>query len=245
MKPFNRLLQAALILWLAGAAALAQTAEEILDKATDAMGGKEAAANIKSMSFKGSVSMPGNFNGDVSGYAKDGGKLFVKTVIQAPGMQMEQTQGCDGETCYSKDNMMGARILEGQEKEAMLIQNDFQTQMDWRALYAKYEYRGMEQFEGRDHHKVYLETPGGMTMTNYYDAESYMLKRTEGVMKGALGSISYDLVYNAYQTLAHGIKAPSQMTMSMMGQNIAMTMSDYKLNPELDDSLFALPEELR
>ncbi len=247
MKLSNkRLWLAAAVACLAAVPAIAQDkAAEIMDKAAQAVGGVEAAKGITSMSLVGKVTLMSSLSGDIEVFMKDGGKMLAKTHIKAPGMQMEQIQGCDGENCYSKDTMMGLRMLEGQEKEMMLVQNDMQHQLDWRKVFTKYAYAGQQERDGRQVHAIDLEMKSGMKMTNFYDAEDFMLLAAEGSFTGPMGTLNYTMAFHDYETLDYGFKTPKKVVMTAMGQEIEMTYSDIKINPALDDAMFALPEELR
>ena len=240
MKTFNVLL----ISLLTATAAFSQTAEEILDKSQKAMGG-DAYNDIKSMVTVGEASMPGNIKADLSIYTKEGGKLLVLSKINAPGMTMEIKQGCNGEDCYSEDPTLGKRLLEGQEKEMMMMQNDFQAQANWRRLYSKVEYKGEGDVGGKKVHKVYVETEAGVKMTNAYDAETYILLQSEGTSTMAMGTLNFTNLFEDYKDVGKGILMPMTTKMNMMNMQMVMNFTEVELNAPIPDSKFDLPPGLK
>ena len=223
----------------------AQTAEEILNKAADALGGQAAVEGIESMMVMGKIKIPTGQTGEMTVYLKDGGKILVKTKISAPGIDMEVIQGCDGSDCYSTDPMTGARLLEGQEKENMLMQNDFMSEIEWKKLYAKTEYKGEGEVDGKKAHMVYLETKAGMKMTNYYDAESYLVLQSSGESESPMGVMKFDLKNLEFKDIHKGFKIPVKTTVTTMNMTMEMWIEEAEVNIKIPDSKFALPAGLK
>ncbi len=229
-----------LLLWLFAGLAFGQSAEEILDKATEALGGAKSMEGISSMIVLGKVTIPPGIEAKMEILQKDGGKILVTTKVEAPGINMEIVQGCNGTDCYSNDPNMGLRELEGQEKEMILVQNDFMALANWRTLYAKTEYRGKAEVDGRPTFQVYLETPEGMSMTNSYDAESYLLLKSEGNTQFVMGNLNFSTTFHDYEE-HQGLKVPMKTKTSMMGQTMEMTLDEIEINVNIPDSKFKLP----
>ena len=221
-----------------------QTAEEIMDKSADAMGGS-AAKEVTTMVMAGSMTMMGTIKGDLLIYSKEGGKVYTQTTINAPGMKMEVVQGCDGTDCYSVDPNFGKRLLEGQEKEMMMLNNDFQAMTDWRKTYTKYEYKGEGEFNGKKTHKVYLESDAGMKLTQEIDAETWLPVRGEGNMVSPMGAMDFVLLYRDYKDVHNGMLLPMTLEHKIMNQSMVMTIDEVEVNVKIPDSKFALPEGLK
>ena len=224
--------------------AWSQTAEEVLDKAAEAIGGK-VAQEIDSMFMNASLVLPGGIKGKMEISAKGSDKIFVKTVINAPGMKIESVQGCDGTDCYSNDPNFGLRLLEGQEKEMLLTQNDFKIISGWRDFYVKHEYKGTGEVNGRKTHMVYLETKEGMGMTNHYDAETYLALKSDSTMEGPMGKMKVSSHFLEYKDVHKGFKLPMKTTITMMGQNMESTYDSMEVNLPIPDSRFQLPAGLK
>ncbi len=226
-------------------AGLCQTAEEVMDKAAQALGGERALKDIHSMVVQGRMIIPPGVTGKLSIMTKDGAKFFMVTKLSEPGMNVEMKVGCDGTDCYSSDPFMGTRLLEGQEKESALIQNDFRADLEWRKLYTKVEYKGEGQVEGKKVYKVYLETSAGMTMTNSYDAESYLALKSEGVNQSPIGTQNFVIRFYDYKDVHQGFKIPMRMTISAMNQTMEMHVDEVEVNVNIPESKFVLPAGLK
>ncbi len=229
---------------LAAMPAFSQDAAEIMDKAAKAVGG-QAALNIKSMVSSATISMPGGIKGKLLLSYKSEDKIHVKTTINAPGINIEAMQGCDGKDCYSKDPNFGLRLLEGQEKEMMLTQNDFKNIVEWRSYYTKAEYKGESDVNGKKAYMIYLETKEGMVMTNYVDAETYLTLKSEVKTESPMGKMDVVMNYHDYKDVHEGFMMPMKTTMTMMGQEMKTEYDSFEVNIPVPDSRFALPEGLK
>ena len=223
----------------------AQTADEILEKAVQALGGDQISEEIQSLVIGGEINIPPGITGKLKIYQKGEGKVYAATTIKAQGLNMEIVQACDGTDCYSNDPNMGLRLLEGQEKEMLLLQNDFMAYLDWKDLYPTREYKGQEDFEGRKVHKVFLKSEQGMTMTNYYDAENFMILKSEGTTENPLGSFTFTTVLKNYKDVFKGFKIPMVSETKLMGQTMTMTLDDVEVNVDIPEEKFKLPEGLK
>lgn len=237
MKRFSILALLALTL----APCFAQEADDILEKSNKAMGA-DAAKGITSYIVNGEMSMSNGMSGKMTIYFKEGNKLLVRQVIESMGVEM--TMGCDGNDCYANDAMMGLRKLEGQDKDQLIQGNNFTSSLDYKANYPKREYKGEADVNGKAAHKVYLETEGGMKMTNYYDKESYMLVKNDVTMKSPMGEMTAESWVKDYKDIFKGFTIPSSMLAKTMGMEINMKFTEVEVNVDIPDSKFALPAGL-
>jgi hypothetical protein len=226
--------------------AMAQTAEEILDKSAKAAGDLDEIAKITSVTTTGSIFLPQGIQGKVEILNKDPKKVKMTMDVEAPGMKMQTVMGCDGVDCYSNDPMMGLRKLEGAEKEAMLIQNDLRSQIQWRNMYMEPKLEGKETLpDGREAFKISMQTKAGMPVTNYYSTKDYTLLRSDMVNKGPMGEIKTETYMEDYKKFSGIIYLPSVMRTKMMGNmEMRMIIEDMDVKTPLPDSLFKLPPGL-
>ena len=218
----------------------AQTAEEIMDKAAQAVGGADAVSDLKSMVTKGTATMDNGMKATMTIYAKEGGKLYVKTVVP---QVMEQIQGCNGKDCYS-DDQMGLRLLEGQEKEQLTLQNDFNSHLKWRDKFPTAKYEGEDTVDGKKVHKVYLESKAGIKMTHYIDAETFMTLKTDSVVNMVMGTFNTSLLYMDYKDVHNGFKVPMKSKLSIMNMNMDILIDSVEVNVDIPDDKFTVPESL-
>ena len=236
-----------LILVLAWACCLgyAQTAESILDKAAAAVGSEKVFNDIKTSVMLGTMTLPQGIEANMTVYEKDGGKILVEMNAEAPGMSIEMRQGCNGTDCYSQDTFSGMRLLEGQEKEALLLQNGIKSPLQWRDIYQTFELNGTEDVEGRKAYKVKLVSKDGMDLQNYYDAENYRLLRSDVKQQSVMGLVDMSVFYHDYKTTEEGITYAQRAETQVMGQTMTFNISEINFNVPIPDSKFNLPPGLK
>jgi outer membrane lipoprotein-sorting protein len=219
--------------------AFAQKAEDILDKAAEALGGAHAADSLKSMVISATMTLPNGLDAKSIIY-QEGNKIFAKVEVSG----MEQVMGCDGTDCYANDPM-GLRLLEGKEKDNFLMQNDFSMGVKWRDFYTRYEYKGDGEVDGHKTYTLELETQTGMVVTSDYDAETYLCLRQAGTISGPMGDIQYVAKFMDYQDAHQGFMVPRKVRMNAMNMDMDMNVQEIEVNVDIPDDKFALPPGLK
>ena len=242
MKRFNMPGLLALAILSLAPAAVAQTADEILAANVVAIGGADAAKDLKSYIFHGSMTMMYGMTVKMVSYVK-GDKMFARQTVESMGLEM--VMGCDGTDCYANDQMMGLRLLEGQDKDQMVTSNDFTAALDWKDLYKTREYKGEVEENGRPAHNVYLETEQGMKMHNLYDKETNMLVKSTFTVKSPMGEITGEMWFDEYKDIHNGFKVPVKMHTKTMGMAGTVEFTEIEVNVEIPDSKFDLPADLK
>ena len=224
---------------------LAQTAEDVMDKAAAAVGGEKVFENIKTTVMVGTMDMPQGIQANMTVYEKEGGKILMEMNAEAPGMSIEMRQGCNGTDCYSQDTFSGMRLLEGQEKEALLLQNGIKSPLQWREIYQSFELDGTEDVEGRKAYKVNLVSKDGMDLKNYYDTETYHLLRSDVKQQSVMGLVDMSVIYKDYKTTDEGVTYAQKAVTQVMGQSMTFNISEVTFNVPIPDSKFNLPTGLK
>lgn len=217
-------------------------AAEILEKMSAATTGGNID-DIKTMVVVGTMEMPQNMSASSIMYYKQGGKILQKVTIEAMGV--EQVSGCDGDECFMVDPMMGARILEGQEKESMIQQSDPAANLKWRDNYRVYRYEGEDTFEDKPVHKVYMESKAGLKQTSFIDAESFLTLKNDVKMSTPMGNMNVVQIFRDYRDVHEGFLLPFRIDIQMMQQNMALVTEEVEINTEIPDSKFTLPASLQ
>src|SRR5262245_20529798 len=110
---------------LIGVPALAQTADEIVEKHLAASGGRAAYAKITSRIGTGTITVTtpvGDLSGSIEVYSKKPNKnrTLIKLDLTAVGAgQMTSDQRFDGTTGFVMDTLQGNRAIEGGQLDAM------------------------------------------------------------------------------------------------------------------------------
>ncbi|CAM2010922.1 hypothetical protein [Acanthopleuribacter pedis] len=219
-------------------------AAKVLDNVAKAMGGDDLE-DVKSVVMTGNVKMPQQMNGKVEFMMKEGGMSKLKMNLTANGMNMVAEQGCNGDQCYDSNPMMGARLLEGQEKEQFQLSNDLRAAKEWRKYFKKVDYLGKETLNGKDVHKIHITTNAGIEMTQFVDAASNLVLKSVMTTQGPMGQMKVDSFYEDYKTIHKSIQFPMVTRINMMGQEVLMTFESFEVNQEIPDSVFAFPPSLQ
>lgn len=207
------------------------TIESVLDKYTQAVGGKENLLKIKDKTMKLSASIQG-MNLTITISQKAPNKLYQN--LDAGVFQ--QMTVFDGEK--GKVSAMGQeQPIEGSALEEIKVQAAIHGHLDYPALGVKPELSGMEKINGKDAYKVTLNYPSGSKATQYYDVESGFLVRSTSTVNSPQGTFTQTSDFGDYKEV-EGIKFPFKMHQSVGPQDIELTVDSIEINTGLQDSLF-------
>ena len=233
----------ALILSLAVFAPLAQaqTAEEVVARGLEAIGGADAYMALDTLVLRGTLSMP-MMGGEMPfvTYQKRPGKMRYDIEIQG----MTLVQATDGVVAWGINPFMGAADpieLPPDQAKVFIRQSDFDGQyMNFAERGIELELVGTENIDGRDYYLVRMVwTDDGMTIDNYFDVETYLLTYMKFVESG----MEITTKVSDYRDIGNGVLI-SYLIEQTGGMNGDMTIivEEAEVNVPVDDALFALPE---
>lgn len=231
-----------LVAGLVGAAASAQTADELIEKNLQATGGKEKIEAVKSMRMTGKlVAMQGMEIPMIMEY-KDPDKLRSEVTLQ--GMTM--VQAYDGKSGWKIEPFMGKKDPEPMSADEV---KQAQEQLDSMAPLSKYkekghtlEYVGKEDLEGTPVHKLKMTRKSGDVAYIYLDAESHLMVKMAGKTKVQGQEVESESTMGDYKAV-DGILYPHSVETQIKGMpaKMVMTFSKIEVNPAIDDSRFVMP----
>ncbi len=218
------------------------SAESIIEKQIEKVGGRAALEKLKNQINKGNMEVPGrDMKGAVTVYRAAPNK--TRTVTELPGIGKLE-EGTDGETAWSLSAVQGARIKEGEEKTQALRASDFYAEINWRKIYPKAEVAGVEDVNGRPCYKVVLTPDTGATVTRYYDKDNGLLVRTSLTVKTPMGDVRMDSYVSDYRPEG-GLLLAHKVTQKVMGREIVLTINSIQNNGEIDPAIFEVPAEVK
>ncbi|SFR50326.1 hypothetical protein SAMN04490243_2365 [Robiginitalea myxolifaciens] len=232
--------------------AQAQTADEILDTYFENIGGKENLKAIKGMKMTASVNQ-GGMEIPLEIYQMSDGRQA--TVIKLQGQEFKQGV-FDGESLWGTNFQTGKAEKSDAETTAnfKLNTNDFPDAfLDYKEKGYTVELMGTETIEGTETFKIKLVkeplTIEGETVEDisfyYFDAENFVPLALESqINQGpAKGQMQY-ITFSDYQEV-DGIYMPFSMSQGVKnGPSQPISMTTIELNPEVDEAIFAFPEEV-
>ncbi|MFH1845428.1 MAG: hypothetical protein ABIF77_19765 [bacterium] len=222
--------------------AQAMDADELIAKNIEAMGGLENLQAIETMKTTGKMIVPGmEFPFDT--YHMRPSSLRIESDIQG----MSFVQAFDGEGGWQINPMAGAmkpqRMTE-RELKGFRIQADMDgVLVDHEAKGYTVEYLGTTEIEGAEVHQLKLDTGDDIVMDMFFDAEYFIVIKvtTRSTEEGA--EFEQDTFLSDYKDVG-GVLMAHSMENKMNGQVVNSIMIEaVEVNPELDSSIFAFPEE--
>lgn len=219
----------------------AQTADEIIAKYVEAIGGKEKLTGITSLYTEGKMEVMG----------MEG--LMKITVLNGKGMRQDmEIMGSTMTTCitdvdgWSINPMTGSTsaepIPEAQYKagkDQIFVGEPF---LNYAAKGYKVELLGNEAVAGADAYKIKMTSPDEISVTYYFDAATHLLVKTiqQTDMQGQM--VENETIFSDYQD-TEGILQPRKMEMSIAGGQFLMTASITKIevNKPVEEAFFAKP----
>lgn len=215
------------------------TANQILDKYIQALGGAEKLATITSISAKGTY----------AGFDTDLGKVPVEVYAKAPGLSsiiVHRSEKAQNITTYDGRNgwvvmtntVMPVKPLSGGELDnARLDAQVFfpagikKYLRDWRADFPPVTVNGQLV------QVVQAVAPGGTRVKLFFDPKSGLLVRVARFADTPLGFNPSEVDYSDFRDIA-GVKVPFHWTLTWTDGRSEFDMSDVQVNVPLDAAKF-------
>ncbi|MBA2736047.1 MAG: hypothetical protein H0U50_04570 [Pyrinomonadaceae bacterium] len=216
------------------------TVKEILDKYVAALGGRAANEKIKTRTMKGTVELaPMGIKGTVEGFAAAPDKNYTKMNLQGIG---EIIEGYDGKTSWTINPLQGNRDKTGEELLQTKLVNNFHREINLDKLYPKIEVKAAEKLGEKDVY-VIVATPEGLAPeTFYFDKQTGLLLRADGVIVSPEGKMPYQSFYEDVREV-DGVKIPFKVRAVTPQFEFITIITEVKNGAAIDDAKFAKPKE--
>src|SRR5215510_5019279 len=228
----------------------AQTADEIVEKALTAMGGRAPLGKVTERTSPGHVSVTARA-GDVTGTvelinkAPNKQRTTIKIDLSNLGLgQVLQDVRFDGTVGYAIDTLNGNRDLTGDQLET-LRNTTFPTPLlGFKEAGARVELLGKEKVGDRDAYVLRFTPRTGPASRMFVDAETYtLLKSVVTVNVPQLGSDLEQTVEFSDNRDVDGVKLPFRVRSVNQLQSLTITLTKVEQNTPIDESLFSKPAQ--
>jgi len=216
----------------------AQTADEIVNKHVEAIGGLENWKKITSIVQTGAMTVQG-MNIDV-----------IRTVVNAKGSRQDinimgmsnyvivtPTAGWSYMPIQQKtevEPMTEEQVKEGQDE--LDVQGSL---VDFKAKGSTVELLGKEDIDGTECFKIKLTKKNGNVETYFIDPKTYYVVKTTQVKKADGQEAEVAISFSNFQKLPEGIVVPMTTTVPLgPGMNADFTVAKVEVNKAIDDSVF-------
>jgi hypothetical protein len=224
----------------AGDAAKAMTAEQVLEKHVEAIGGRAAMEKHSTLTMKGTIEVVGmGMKGPIEVYSKAPNKLLVTTEI--PGFGTSK-QGFNGTVAWSSDPVSGMRELSGVELAQFKRGATFAAEARWRELWKSAELTGTQKVGDREAYVVKLTPAEGNPTTNYYDAATFLLLRSDTTQEGPMGTFPTTTSFSDYREVS-GVKLPFGMEQQAATVTLRFNFTEATYGTPIDDATFEKPQK--
>ena len=207
------------------------TAEKVIDKYIEAIGGRNNINKIKDLQQIGSVSMMGR-------------SVTIKSFREAPDKfanitemngQVVQKQVYDGEK--AKVTAMGQqREIQGEQLKNLRYEAKMFKFLRYDELDVELELQGIESVDGEEAYKIKVTTPAGQAKYDFYSVETGLKIQTKATQQTPQGEITSTQKFSDYREVK-GVKFPYTIDISGM-QSMTLKMDTYKVNEGIDPSVF-------
>jgi outer membrane lipoprotein-sorting protein len=229
----KKVLLAAGILLVSISSAFSQTADEVIAKYVDAIGGKQKWNSLNSLRVEGQIevqgiSIPFTMNavqnkGNRTDAEFQGAKI-IEIVTPTAGWSLNGLQGQTALQPMSEEDLKSK--VDGIEIQDQLV--------DYAAKGHTVELLGKDEADGNEYFKLKVVTKLGIEKVHFIDTKSYLIYKTETTNKANGQEVKQEVKFLDYQTMENGIKmAFKQETGAMI-----LVFKKISINPVIDESLF-------
>lgn len=221
------------VLLAAGFATMAQTADEIINKHIEAIGGAEVWRKVNSVKQEGTLQVQG---AEIA---------ITQTILHGKGNRQDISfMGMAGFIIIAPTTGWTYLPFQGQTApEAMTAEDvaDSQDELDVQGNLIDYaakgysvEYLGKDDVEGTECYKIKLTKKTGTPETMYIDTKNHYLIRTVEVRKANGQEAEVATSFSNYEKLPEGIVIAKSITLPFGELNVTKTT----INEPVDENIF-------
>jgi photosynthetic reaction center cytochrome c subunit len=218
-----------------GATAGAPTADQLIEKYLQALGGAAATDKITSRVMKGTITF-GDRNIPIDIFSKD------------PDKRISFTHTPDGDSVTAFDGHEGwlgfpgrpPRKMHGSELDAAGMDADLHFAAHLKGMFSEAQVHGMEKVGDHDAYLVIGQREGKPPLRLYFDEKSGLLIRLVRYGETPLGLMPTQIDYADYRE-ASGVKMPFSWTLARPSGRFTIQVSEVKQNAPVEDAKFAKP----
>lgn len=208
------------------------TADAVLDKYLEAVGGEEAVAKFENVTINMSASIQGQEMGLNMTMAK--GRKSKMSLAMGPMVMMAATSNGDAASTMQMGNNIP---MKEEQKEELGFANGMFTEFELKESGATVELAGVEQINGNDAYGLEVTLSKGSSYTLYFDAESGLKVRYSKVIETPQGSFNQTVDYSDYKEV-DGVMVYHTLLQKVGPQSIEATATEVTVNQKLSPDIF-------
>ena len=210
-----------------------ETADAVLAKYAQALGGDAALAAAKTRVLEGTQTTRDLQTQPIKVQEKVTGEYRVDVASTPnPSVRVSAPAGA-----WATGFGPNPRDLEGVQAAQVARPTDFGLALNAKTIYASFDVRRYETVDGK--RSIVIDAKRGPLVTEslYFDLESGLLLRRGVQTKTSYGSLAEQVDYSDYKE-AGGIKIPFTVRHATWNQVTTAKFADAKVNAQIDDAIF-------
>jgi hypothetical protein len=218
----------------------APSADSILDKYLQAVGGPQRLATLTSFTAKGTS----------SGYGPESAPRPAEVFAKATGQRSTVIHSLNGDITTVYDGRAGwisaplrpvaVMPLTGGELDGLKFDADVAFPARIKQLFTQWRVGRPDTVGGRRVQVLQGTSPGGTLATLFFDAESGLLVRLVRFANSPVGRIPTQVDYSDYRDVS-GVKVPFRWTQGWLDGKESFEMSEVQANTPIPPARFAKP----
>jgi hypothetical protein len=219
------------------------TGEAVIAKYITVTGGAAEYEKVKNSVSTGRIEIPAQgIKGKITVYQQTPDKQY--SVADIPGIGTIE-DGVDGTVAWEKSALQGARLKQGEEKDAAIrAANDESRLYNWKRYYKSVETTGAETVDGKPCYKVVLTPLSGKPETEFYDQASGLLIKASAVVATPMGEVPVETALSDYRPEGK-LLMPHKLKQGAIGQQFEITVDEIKFNVEMPKDRFEPPADVK
>lgn len=211
------------------------SADQLIDKYVQAVGGAAAVDKITSRVAKGTIEF-GDKSFPIDLYSKDPEKRISFTHMP----EGDNVTGFNGQEGWLGMTGHPMREMHGPDIDGASIDADLHLATHLKGMFSKASVRGTEKIGDHDAYRVIGERADKPPLQLYFDAQSGLLVRLVRFGETPLGHLPTQIDYADYRE-ADGVKVPFRWTLARPNGRFTIQLSELKQNIPVDDAKFVKP----
>ena len=215
------------------------SADQILDKYIQALGGAQRVAGLTSFAAKGTS----------TGYGPEG-KRAVEIYAQAPGQRITILHTDNGDSTTVYDGRAGwyaaplrpvpVMALTGADLEAAKVDAQLSFPAQIKQVLGKWRVGFPVTVNDRDLPIIQGTSAGGVIVTLYFDPDTGLLVRLVRYANSVVGRTPTQVDYSDYRDVG-GVKMPFRWTVTWLDGRESVELSEVRPNAAINPAKFAKP----
>jgi hypothetical protein len=229
------------------------SAKDVLARYIEVIGGREALDKIRSRVTRAELTLDlmvgfsaqtTRFNGHVTMWQKRPGSFYHRIELDFRGLVIER--GTDGQTGWQTHSHRAGRLLEGDEKAALLLEAPLDPHPEH--LYESVECLGTTTVRGERSFKLLMTPREGKPYAAFFSRETGLLVATVSATDGPTKTVSRIDEYAEVDGVLLPRRATSETTAeTVLGRRHSSVVASlsYEQNVDIPAERFAVPDEIK